>query len=472
MAGTLRIDQRRGAQITLPTHRAVAPHQVAERQTPMPRFQLAVLVLALPMFAQCFQYMVDVLPLYALSKAWPILMLPLFVWGLMRLDLPYKLLQVATLVWVLGVTPLIGIAHLGNEAGAALTTTVKVWPFASAFSLAAMLVLLKTPDIVLRRTLLSLGFATYAIMLLLWIVVPARAYGGGDAVTKLFMYDPERGQHIYMSMFFGMLLIFYLNRSFWIRPRVWIVAALLLAFVLQLWIDKERAAIGGAAVTVVIGAALSMRRFRVAACTGLMLIGGIGIIYAAIKLQSNVDLHSSLGGSLSVRTVSVATAWNYISADPLRWLFGIGATTRFGDITLAQLFGNRMFFLTDIGWLGVAFEYGLIGTLLMLLAHVGGLRAAVRWSTPGDALALAMVDYIIYLMIVSAVYSVVFTPGELTTVIGLSYYLSLAKRRRSHTRQGALSHLANPMPRHIALARPKPSGRFALAAPSGLASKG
>jgi hypothetical protein len=472
MAGTLRIEHRRGAQITLPAYRAGAPYQVAERQTPLLALQLGILVLALPMFTQCFQYMVDVLPLYALSKAWPILMLPLFVWGLMRLDLPYKLLQVATLVWVLGVTPLIGIAHLGNEVGAALTTTIKVWPFASTFSLAAMLVLLKTPDSLLRRTLLSLGFATYAIMLLLWVVVPARAYGGGDAVTKLFMYDPERGRHIYMPMFFGMLLIFYLNRSFWVRPRVWTVAALLLAFVLQLWIDKERAAIGGAAVTVVIGAALSMRRFRTAACTVLVLIGSVGVIYVALKLQSNVDLHSSLGGSLSVRTVSVSTAWNYISADPLRWLLGIGATTRFGDITLAHLFGNRMFFLTDIGWLGVAFEYGLIGALLMLLVHVGGLRATARWSTPDDALALAMVDYIIYLMIVSAVYSVVFTPGELTTVMGLSYCLARAKRRHSLTRQGGLPQLANPMPRHIALANPKPSGRLALAAPSGLASKG
>jgi hypothetical protein len=83
-----------------------------------------------------------------------------------------------------------------------------------------------------------------------------------------------------------------------------------------------------------------------------------------------------------------------------------------------------MFFLTDIGWLGVIFEYGVIGALLMLLVHLAGWRQAISWGRPDDPLSQAFGDYIVYLLVGSAVYSVVFTPGELTTTMALSYYFS------------------------------------------------
>jgi hypothetical protein len=431
-------------------------------------WRLPALIVALPMFAQCFQYMVDVLPLYALSKAWPILMLPLFVWGVARLDMPFKLLQIVTLVWILGVTPLAGIVQLGNDVAAALATTIKVWSYTFSFSLAAWLVLLRIPPAQLRRVVLGLGTATYVIMTALWLVVPARAYGGGDAVSKLFMYDPERGYHIYMPMFFGMLLIFWLNRSLWMQPRLWKLVAIVVAFVLQYSIYKERAAVAGGMLTVAVGAALSAGRWRPVALSLLGLAGGGGGFFYLNHMQNTADLHA-LGGSLSVRLVSVATAWKYLSADPARWLIGVGATTRFGNITLAQIFGNRMFFLTDIGWLGVAFEYGMIGACLMVLVYLAALSMTGRWSRPDDPLSQAFLDYVFYLVAVSTVYSVVFTPGELTTVIALAYYFA-------RTRRGAAAYppvqSARPMPRQIALASPRPSGRLSLPAPSGAASKG
>jgi hypothetical protein len=135
---------------------------------------------------------------------------------------------------------------------------------------------------------------------------------------------------------------------------------------------------------------------------------------------------------------------------------------------LAQLFGNRMFFLADIGWLGVAFEYGVIGALLMLLVHLAGLRAATKWSCADDPLSYALADYVLYLIVVSAVYSVVFTPGELTTVLALSYYL--ARVRTGHSPRDLQP--VRFIPRHIALASPRPSGQFALPRPSGAARIG
>lgn len=440
-----------------------------EKPSSVPWWRVLIALCALPMFAQCFQYMVDIPPLYVLSKAWPALTVPLFVWALLRLDIPYKLLFVVTMLWIVAVTPLIGMIQLGNGFGAAFLTTVKVWAYGFIFSLAGLLMLLHLPAVTLRRVLLGLGLGTYLIMVALWFVVPTSAYGDGDIATKLFMHDPERGYHLYMPMFFGMLLLFYLNRSFWARPRVWKALAIIAGFALQYLIYKERTSIAGGMLVVAIASAFSVGRWRIPALAMLGVAVGVAIFYFIGRLESAADLHTSLGGSLAVRQVSVATAWNYLSQDPERWLLGVGATTRFGNVTLSQLFGNRMFYLTDIGWLGVAFEYGIIGALMMLLVHVAALRAAVRWSSPDDPLSQALADYVLYLIIVSLVYSVVFTPGELTTALALGYYLARVKDGYNPGESQPVSF----MPRHIALASPKPSGRLALPRPpSGIASIG
>ena len=431
-------------------------------------WRVLVAVVALPMFAQCFQYMVDIPPLYILSKAWPVLTLPLFAWALVRLDIPYKTLMIVTLFWIIGITPVIGIVQLGNDAGPAFLTTVKIWAYSFVFSAAGLLVLLRLPSQTLRRIIIGLGVGTYVIMVTLWLVVPTHAYGVGDVATKLFMYDPERGYHLYMPMFFGTLLIFYLNRSFWMRPRAWLILAVMVAFALQYLIYKERTSIAGGMIVVVIAGVLSAGRWRIPALVALGIAAVAAALFLAGRLDNAADIHSSLGGSLAVRKMSVITAWNYLSLDPERWLLGVGATTRFGNITLAQLFNNRMFFLTDIGWLGVVFEYGFIGAVLMLLVHVAGLRVTTAWSRRDDPLTQALADHVLYLIIVSSIYSVVFTPGELTTVLALAYYFA---------RAGSAFHLesAQPVsfiPRHIALASPKPSGRFALPRPSGMAKIG
>lgn len=120
----------------------------------------------------------------------------------------------------------------------------------------------------------------------------------------------------------------------------------------------------------------------------------------------------------------------YLGADAARWVFGVGATSRVGSVTLIGLFKNTGFYLADIGWLGVVFEYGAIGSILLMLVHLAGLRQAMSWARPDDALSLALGDYIIYILVSSAVYSVVFLPGELTTCMALAYYLNRTRPGR------------------------------------------
>jgi hypothetical protein len=462
---------RRGR--VLSTGRGVTLHGAVQRPGSDWRQVVGVLVLIcmLPMFSQCFQYMTDIPPLYLLSKVWPFVMLPIAGWALMRLDIPHKVLHIVALCWLLVITPLMGILQLGNSFADAMATSVKVWSFTYVFAVAGVLVLLRSSHEMLCRVIIGLGVVTFVIMSALWVVVPESAYGGGDLDTKLFMIDVERGFRIYMPMYFGVMLMLYLNRSAWMRFAWWKLIGVLLALALMLMIYKQRAAIASTVLALVLGGVLSMKRWRIAGFAVLGVGACAGVILFMVHTQESVELANQLGASLAVREVSVSTAWTHLSTDPGRWILGVGGTTRLGDVTLGRLFNNPAFFLADIGWLGVLFEYGAVGVLLMLLVYGTGLRSALGWARPDDPLSQAFADYIIYLMASSIIYSAVFTPGELTTTMALSYYFSrLSDPARADQRISA-SQPAESNPRHNARAKSLPVGA-PPEPPSGIASSG
>lgn len=388
-----------------------------------PGLTMAVLLFILPVFAECFHYYSELLPLYALSKAWPILTLPLTIRGLAKLDLPCKYIYVIFLAYGLGVTPLVSIMQLGNDFFGSIATTVKIWPITYYFGLSVMLLWISpVPDRV-RRACVVLGIATYVLMLMLWILIPDAWYTDNSSQGKLLLTDDERGNRIYMPMFFGILLVFYLTRSFMKKPHVVKAMGIVLAFALMLWIYKQRAAIGCSILICGYAAFSSLSpRWKRAALAGVLVLLPFAVI-AAINLGGNAA--QDLGGSLSVRQTSLAQAFGFLGDQPLRWLFGVGATTRFGTVTLADIFQNADFYVSDLGWAGVAFEYGLVGSLLIMTLFVTGFLAArTAAKRTGHCLDLALSDYILYMLATSAVYPLTFTPGELCVAMGLAIYMS------------------------------------------------
>jgi len=162
-----------------------------------------------------------------------------------------------------------------------------------------------------------------------------------------------------------------------------------------------------------------LRRFLVA--VGLLMGSGLVALASGSLAEQFAE---SLGGSLSVRLRSIGNAIDYLGADPIRWLFGVGATTRFSTTTLADIFGDKHFYLADIGWLGIVFEYGIVGAVMLFAVYFGGLL--FTWQTAridGRPLIRALADYTFFLFLTSAVYSFVFTPGELAMIVAVAAYL-------------------------------------------------
>lgn len=425
---------RRGRQavVTLPRAFVPSPLPVSDE-----RFSglvtSTVLALTLPLFAQSFHYLHELTVPYLLSKAWPLACLPLALYGVIRLDLPAKRFYLVFLAYTLGITPFVSMVQLGNGLIDALITTVKIWPLTYYFALSALLAFLApTPDR-LRAVTVGLGVATFALMVLLWLAVPTSWYVNDPMLGKLFMIEVERGYRIYMPMFFGALLLFYLTRRFMQKPGLLAPILIVAGFIALLMIYKQRTAIGGMMLICVYGALASLAPRRRLLVVGLFLaVVPLGV--GAMMVQNADSLVQSLGGSLTVRQHSLALASNFLGDNPWRWLFGVGATTRFGSITLADIFGNDQFYIADLGWFGIVFEYGLFGALLLAGLYVWGVLVVLR-ATRGmaDPFVLALSDYILYMLATSAVYSLVFTPGELGVVMALAIYLSRSRASRPST---------------------------------------
>lgn len=438
------------------------PRSRARRSVEVSKMATLVLIFAMPFFAQVFHYLNELPPPYFLSKAWPFLMFPLSLYGAIRLRLPGRNMFLLLLAYLLGFTPLVSIIQLGNGLFDAITTTVKAWPFTYYFAFAALLGLLALPPERVRAVCLGYGIATFVLLVLLYTLAPRSWYVTDPINGKLLQYDTDRGRRVYMSMFFGMIFIFYMGRSFILERKPFRLFIIPLCLLIQILTYKQRTAIAVAVLVSAYGMVMSLpgRMRQLAIGAGLAMMVPVLVLVAA-KLGlfggSGWDsVEKTLGGSLSVRQNSSALAVQFLGDHTLRWLFGVGATTRFGSITLADIFGYSQFFIADLGWLGVVFEYGLVGAILVLVVHVWAFVAIARRGIANrDPFVLALSDYVLYLLLTSAVYSLVLQPGELGVALALAFYISSAAQLPS-TPPPVLTPVRRPV--RSWLARPRPAG--------------
>ncbi len=379
---------------------------------------LAALVGLLPLFGETFAYVVDLPPVYALAKAWPLLTLPLAVLGVATVKAPGMKLVLLALAWMVGVTPLVSMATLGDSLGGALSGTIKLWSLAGVLSLSAVLAWLKPEARTLEQSVHILGFTTFALMGLIFLLTPPEAYLKGIEETKIFLWDEDRGARLNLPMFFAVLWVFLLNRRFWARPSLLPPLLIGAAFVLMLLIYKQRTQIAGAAGIVILAPVIQWGRRR-GGWFGILI--GLALVAAPflIAVAGSHDTAASLGGSLTERQREYSAGIGFLNDQPLRWLIGAGGATRAGEVDLASVVGTGYFFTSDIGWVGVVFEYGVVGAALMLALHLVALRTGWRAAEGGSPLAWALFDYCLYLLLTSPVLSVVFAPGELATCLAL-----------------------------------------------------
>ena len=385
---------------------------------------LALLLAVLPLFFQTFHYMIDLPPAYALSKVWPLLTLPLAVPALLWARPAHAGLYLGLLAYGLGVAPLLAAIHLGSSLPEAAAATIRILPLAYGLSVVGLLWLLQPAPAVIERAFLILGAATLATLWALWLTMPASAYRSDPTESQVFYRDIERGFRIVLMMGFALVATFWMARRGLRQHSLLCALGVLASLATMLLIYKQRMVI--AAPLVVLGLTC-LRGLTPGVRLLALLAGGLAGLAGLFwwSFAGAPQTSDLLGGSLSVRLRSSQLAWDFIADDPWRWLFGVGSTTAYSAVTLAEILGYRNFYLTDIGWLGVVTEFGVVGGGLILAALLYTVLQAHRLAArSGDDFTGALADWSLLMLLVTAIYSPVYAPGEIASLTALVWYLS------------------------------------------------
>lgn len=93
-------------------------------------------------------------------------------------------------------------------------------------------------------------------------------------------------------------------------------------------------------------------------------------------------------------------------------------------------FFSHYFFLADITWLGIIFEFGLFGAALLLALPVRGIWYFKKLRRRIDhPLLAAMQDYLIYVILISGLYpTLTLQPGEVAILLSVAVYCRFAAK--------------------------------------------
>lgn len=383
---------------------------------------IAVLLGSLPLFGQFFHYMKDLMPLWSLSKAFPVLSLPLAMVVFRHQLMPTMRQVLGSFLWLTLVPTFAAIFYFNQDFFTGITAQVKLLPMLYLFSFLGLLLLLKPTLREVSSSFLLLGLFTFIILVLIWLLVPQSWYWNDYPLgaSPLLTHD-NRGNRVRMPMFFGMITIFYYYRRFLRSPSLGPLLATALGIAITMGIVKTRAMLVGIAGVVVLNGFFITRGWLRYAVSGAAL-AGVVVSFSFGYLSSIFRTDPSSGFNVRWETILKATA--FLGTSPTRWILGVGTISPTNKDSLSAFF-DHAFFLADITWLGIVFEFGIVGALLFVFYELRGIIFFRRSLRPRiDSLFLgALQDYLIYILLISNLYPPDLTPGETAVILAIFIYV-------------------------------------------------
>lgn len=388
---------------------------------PARRRVIGWLLAALPLFGQTFHYISALLPLWALSKAFPVISLPAAISLFRYKRFPMTRQILVSFTWLTLVPSFAAIFYFQDSFFTNIAAQVKLLPILYFFSFLTMLVAFAPTLRELERSFLALGVIIVGTLILLWAIVPSSWYSGTYVIGQApFFSEDNRGHRIRMSMYFPIILLFFCYRRAFFERNLRYLLAVAVIFGVTLLIVRTRAMVIGITGVLLLNTFLWVRpaaRAGLLVCIPVLLTGMFSTGYLATTFSTGPD------SGFDIRRISIMIASHFLGDDPLRWIFGVGTISPTSSQSLIDYF-HHFFFLADITWLGIIFEYGLIGTMLILFFQLRGLffYHGLSAKVEDDFLG-ALRDYLVYVLMISPFYPPTLTPGETAVILAIFAYV-------------------------------------------------
>lgn len=149
----------------------------------------------------------------------------------------------------------------------------------------------------------------------------------------------------------------------------------------------------------------------------------LSIIGIIIGLQlilwsfSEIKMYFIQDSSFAIRLNTLSVVFLAFENDVLGWIFGHGFLSPIGQKTYQDLYGDN-FWLADIGWIGVIYEFGIIGVLIFMYVYYLIFSLLNRLlSLQKLPLILAFRDYVLM--------SIIFSPLATLVLYRLGVFISM-----------------------------------------------
>ncbi|MFT9258258.1 MAG: hypothetical protein ABF535_09355 [Acetobacter sp.] len=382
---------------------------------------LCWLLALLPMFGETFHYMSAIRPLWVLSKAFPILSLPLAFRLISYTHFPMTRQVLLSFAWLVLSPSIAAIFYFHEGFFTGVTAQVKLLPMLYFFSFLALLLLLKPSMTEIRRGFVILGTVTVAVLIVLWAIIPSSWYTGTYVIGSAPLFSADnRGHRIRMQMYFPIILLFFCYRRGFFEKNLSYLAGAAITFAVTLLIVRTRAMIIGTTVVVLLNTIMWSRPM---VRLGLLLSAPFAFVAMFSTGYLATTFSTARNTGFDVRYITAEKASAFLGDYPIRWIFGVGTLSPTSKDSLISYF-HHFFFLADITWLGIIFEYGLIGAMIFVLFELRGILFYVRLrDRVEDDLLGGMFDYLIYVLVISFFYPPTLAPGETATILAVFAYV-------------------------------------------------
>jgi hypothetical protein len=276
------------------------------------------------------------------------------------------------------------------------------------------------------------------VTIIAWIVLLVLVDWSSIASTeelRFLLFDEFRGMRFGISTVFVELLLFFHLHSF-IRERDYSSLIILgIIFLLLLLLVQSRN------VLLFCGIVVAFNVFR--PTVALTSRGALVIILFAVGAMAIAVLDvgaigsEAIAGSYALRLETAKQMLAFFQREPVVLLFGSGNLSPFHEVSFADLFGPS-FWISDVGWLGVVFEYGLVGVIVFLALYVRLLIQTNRLCRANPSpMAFALRDFSVKTLIASIlVPTAPFLLGQVVTILAFATELLRAHLKLRNTTIG------------------------------------
>ena len=351
---------------------------------------------------QIFYYIKDSMVLYALAKAVIPAFIALFTYFLVvrffytRKAYPFTGLIIFFFVYLISVSALASHFYFKQSLLYGVAAQVKLLPMLFFFYVYYLLETKKLNMESVSNYLIYWGLISLVVYVLINVLVnPAAVWTKESSIVV----NDAKGYRFRLPEPFILIALFYFFRKYF---ETYSLKSLILftAFALYMIVfHKQRLLLLSASFVLYF---VSLKNFKMhtrVLVTGLLSVLTIGVF---LLLDTYQNLLTGEDTSYLARVHTITIAFDFLRHGLVQLLFGAGNLNLYNYVNFNTLYGQN-FWLSDIGWLGLTFEFGLIGSFMLAYLFYLILKAAGGLDERAPLILFALRDYLIAMLIVSVI---------------------------------------------------------------------